>query len=81
MIHDPIMEYVGNKPHRKRENQMTLWEDLTEDQQEPYIERAFEYLVDMGRYPLLDEPMEEIADMELVCEIAKERYEKDWAIL
>lgn len=51
--------------------------DQSGDVIDKYVMRAFNQLTNSGRISLMDEPMEEHRDIELVHEVAQELFEEE----
>ena len=48
--------------------------EIHPDIQMEFIEKAYNYLIDMARIEFLDIPMEDHPQYELVCDVAEEFY-------
>jgi len=51
-----------------------LFNDIDEDIQHKFIEKAYNYLIDMNRIAFLDDPIEDHSEYELICKVAEEYY-------
>ena len=51
--------------------------DIHEDIQQEFIEKAYNYLIDMNRIAFIDEPIEDHPSYYLICEVAEEYYNGD----
>ena len=50
---------------------------MNEDIQQQFIEKAYNYLVDMNRIAFLDDPIEDHPEYILICKVAEEYYSGD----
>lgn len=58
-------------------NQKIPFDQLDEDIQQEYIEKAYYKMVDSAHIIMLDDPMEDHPSFDWVCEVAQEMYEEE----
>ena len=54
-----------------------LFNNMNEDIQQQFIEKAYNYLVNMNRIAFLDDPIEDHPEYILICKVAEEYYSGD----
>lgn len=54
-----------------------MFHQLEESLQEEYIEKAYHNLVDSAFLILIDEPIEDNKQYDLICQIAEELYDQE----
>jgi hypothetical protein len=72
---------VGSIPtrptRRKRMADLIPFVDIHPDIQIEFIDKAYNYLIDMNRILFLDEPIEDHPQYDLICDVAEEFYNGD----
>lgn len=58
-------------------NEKKTFYQLDESIQEKYIEKAYHYLVEFAFMPLIDEPVEDNMQYDLICRVAEEMYNEE----